>query len=76
MYYNVVQFLITQNYVLGTTLAPEGWAISCWSEQGGCYKKGNRWGAWVAQSVKCPTLAQVMIPWFGSWVQDPRQALC
>ena len=22
------------------------------------------WGAWVAQSVKCPTLAQVMISWF------------
>ena len=21
------------------------------------------WGAWVAQSVKCPTLAQVMISW-------------
>ena len=24
-------------------------------------KKGNLWGAWVAQSVKCPTSAQVMI---------------
>ena len=22
------------------------------------------WGAWVAQSVKCPTSAQVMILWF------------
>ena len=25
------------------------------------------WGAWVAQSVKRPTLAQVMISWFLSW---------
>ena len=26
-------------------------------------KLGGRWGAWVAQSVKCPTSAQVMISW-------------
>ena len=24
------------------------------------------WGTWVAQSVRCPTLAQVMISWFMS----------
>ena len=24
------------------------------------------WGSWVAQLVKCLTLAQVMIPWFMS----------
>ena len=27
-------------------------------------KKKNIWGAWVVQSVKCLTLAQVMISWF------------
>ena len=26
--------------------------------------KGHAWGTWVAQSVKCPTLAQVMISRF------------
>ena len=25
------------------------------------------WGAWVAQSVKCPTSAQVLISGFKSW---------
>ena len=29
-------------------------------------KKTKPWGAWVAQSVKCPTSAQVMISWFVS----------
>ena len=24
------------------------------------------WGTWVSQSVKCPTLAQIMISWFMS----------
>ena len=27
-------------------------------------KKWLQWGVWVAQSGKCPTLAQVMISWF------------
>ena len=26
----------------------------------------HSWGTWVAQSVKCPTSAQVMISWLGS----------
>ena len=26
-------------------------------------KKEGKWGTWVAQLVKCPTLAQVMISW-------------
>ena len=30
-------------------------------EEGGGFKKSKSWGAWVAQSVKHPTLAQVMI---------------
>ena len=30
------------------------------------YKKEPKRGAWVAQSVKCPTSAQVMISWFVS----------
>ena len=30
-------------------------------------KNVEDWGAWVAQSVKCPTLAQVMVsPFMGS----------
>ena len=29
-------------------------------------KMGPLKGTWVAQSVKCPTLAQVMISWFVS----------
>ena len=28
--------------------------------------KNYSWGAWVAQLVKCPTSAQVMISWFVS----------
>ena len=28
--------------------------------------KNKHWGTWVAQLVKCPTLAQVMISQFGS----------
>ena len=30
------------------------------------FKKGKKWGTWVAQSVKCPPLAQVVISWFVS----------
>ena len=29
-----------------------------------CYFKMKFQGAWLAQSVKCPTSAQVMISWF------------
>ena len=29
-------------------------------------EKYSNWGAWVTQSVKCPTSAQVMISWFMS----------
>ena len=31
-----------------------------------CIKNKNFWGAWLAQSVKRPTSAQVMISWFVS----------
>ena len=31
-------------------------------------------GAWVAQSVKCPTLAQVMVSWVRGF--EPRVGLC
>ena len=32
-----------------------------------CYVKREKWrGAWVAQSLKCLSLAQVMILWFTS----------
>ena len=39
-----------------------------------CIKKLWFRGAWVAQSVKCPTSAQVMISRSVSW--SPGQALC
>ena len=37
-------------------------------------KQEQNRGAWVAQSVECPTSARVLIP--GSWDQPPCQALC
>ena len=33
------------------------------------------WGAWVVQSVKRPTSAQVTISWSGLYVRAPREAL-
>ena len=32
-----------------------------------CFKNRSCLGAWVARSVKRPTLAQVLISWFVSW---------
>ena len=38
--------------------------IDCDRSQNKSSKKGENRASWVAQSVKCHTLAQVMISWF------------
>ena len=37
-----------------------------WAEEAGTPRKTHPWETWVAQSVKHPTWAQVMISWFMS----------